>query len=150
VRDIFTSTSYVFIKQSSFRAILFIRAGSPLQYIDKFLKVFRNTTFMTRDGCKSERESVGSNTNNNKYAYAGTTDSFTHLRVLLVLTDRGIKAVLLILSDSESAESVNQSAESVNRSLCAVHGRAHRPRQPLRLPLWRPKAVLPPWILLTS
>jgi hypothetical protein len=28
--------------------------------------------------------------NNNKHAYAGTTDSFTHLRVRLVLTDRGI------------------------------------------------------------
>ena len=30
------------------------------------------------------------NNNNNKHAYAGATDSFTHLRVLLVLTDRGI------------------------------------------------------------
>ena len=30
--------------------------------------------------------------NNNKHAYAGATDSFTHLRVLLVLTDRGILA----------------------------------------------------------
>jgi hypothetical protein len=29
--------------------------------------------------------------NNNKHAYAGTTDSFTHLTVLLVLTDCGIQ-----------------------------------------------------------
>jgi hypothetical protein len=28
----------------------------------------------------------------NKHAYAGATDSFTHLRVLLVLNDRGILA----------------------------------------------------------
>jgi hypothetical protein len=32
------------------------------------------------------------NNNNNKHAYAGATDSFTHLGVLLVLTDRGILA----------------------------------------------------------
>jgi hypothetical protein len=32
------------------------------------------------------------NNNNDKQAYAGATDSFTHLRVLLVLTDRSILA----------------------------------------------------------
>jgi hypothetical protein len=29
---------------------------------------------------------------NNKHAYAGATDSYTHLRVLLVHTDRGMLA----------------------------------------------------------
>jgi rhamnogalacturonyl hydrolase YesR len=31
-----------------------------------------------------------SHNNTDKHAYAGATDSFTHLRVLLVRTDRGI------------------------------------------------------------
>jgi hypothetical protein len=34
----------------------------------------------------------GKNNNNNKHAYACNTDSFTHLRLPLVLTDRDIFA----------------------------------------------------------
>jgi hypothetical protein len=37
-------------------------------------------------------ENNNNNNDNNKHAYAGSTDSCTHLRVLLVLTDRGISA----------------------------------------------------------
>jgi hypothetical protein len=33
------------------------------------------------------------NNDNNKLAYAGTTDSFTHLRVHMIFTDRGILAL---------------------------------------------------------
>ena len=38
------------------------------------------------------------NNNNNKHAYGGTTDSFTHLTVLLVLTDQYLKIILINLN----------------------------------------------------
>ena len=52
----------------------------------------RTKSYTTYNNNNNNKNNNNNNNNNNKHAFAGTTDSFTHLRVLLVLADRGILA----------------------------------------------------------